>query len=132
MLNLEYVEVFWVNLDLTSISKAIQEENDRLRRRLWFSGVWWLICAPLARTLILWAVGVCAHTDMHSKGEDRHEEIRTLCSILLGSRGTADLDYIEIWDRLGPGVQYSYLCPYEFVYSIVERLNLYDGFGNTS
>ena len=27
MLNLEYVEVFWVNLDLTSISKAIQEEN---------------------------------------------------------------------------------------------------------
>ena len=41
-------------------------------------------------------VRVCAHTDVHSMGEDRYEEIRTLYSILLGSRGTADLDYIEI------------------------------------
>ena len=54
------------------------------------------LCSFIRDMDSLGRVCVCAHTDVHSMGEDRYEEIRTLCSILLGSRGTADLDYIEI------------------------------------
>ena len=76
---------------------------------------------------------VCVHTPMCIAwvriGTKRFVPFAQFCS----ARVAPQISIISRFEiAVGSGVQYSYLCPYEFVYSIVERLNLYDGFGNTS